>query len=390
MAIPLIYNIRSVRVRWASTSVAVLGIAGVVAVFVAMLSMARGFRETLVASGSPTNAMVRRGGSTSEMESAVSLTQVKVVADAPGIAKGSDGNPLVSQEAIVVASLIQRATGKDALVQLRGVSPCVLELRDMVKIRAGRFFTPGLAELVVGRAIPKLYPGFELGAQPRFGGRQWTVVGILDAGGSAFDSEIWCDTVILNQTYKRPVALFQAVTVRLTSAAAFTEFKKTLTADPRLTVEVERERDYYDRQSKMVSTMIRVLGFIVTLVMGIGAVFGALNTMYSAIAARIREIATIRAIGFSEESIILSFLCESLFIALMGGIVGCVVVLPINGYTTSTINWQTFSNLAFAFRITPDLLAEGVLFALLMGLVGGLAPAIRAARLPISIALREL
>jgi putative ABC transport system permease protein len=212
----------------------------------------------------------------------------------------------------------------------------------------------------------------------------------MDAGGSAFDSEIWCDGLVLNQTYKRPAFVYQAVTVRLTSPYALAELKNSITSDPRLTVQVERETEYYERQSQMVTTIIKVLGFLVALVMGIGAVFGALNTMYSAISARVREIATMRALGFSEWSIILSFICESLFIALLGGIIGCIIVFPINGYTTSTINWQTFSNVAFAFRITPGLLAEGIIFALLMGLIGGLSPSIRASRLPVSVALREL
>ena len=390
MAIPLIYNIRSIIIRWSSNAVAVLGIAGVVAVFVATLSMARGFEVALVSSGSPMNAMVRRGGSSSEMESVITLPQVKVISDAPGIARDKNGNPLVSPEVIVIASFAQRSTNADALVQVRGISPLTFEIRKSVKIHRGRCFKPGLSELIVGKNIPIIYRGFELGAQPHFGGRDWTVVGIMDAGGSAFDSEIWCDGVLLNQTYKRPSSLCQSVTVRLTSFSALKEFKEAITNDPRLTVQAERETEYYERQSQMVTTIIRVLGFLVAVVMGIGAVFGALNTMYSAISARVREIATMRALGFSEGSIILSFICESMFIALIGGIFGCIIVFPINGYTTSTMNWQTFSNVAFAFQITPDLLIEGILFALFMGFIGGLAPSIRAARLPVSVALREL
>jgi putative ABC transport system permease protein len=212
----------------------------------------------------------------------------------------------------------------------------------------------------------------------------------MDAGGSAFDSEIWCDGMVLNQTYKRPSSHCQSLTARLTSPFAMAEFKNALAADPRLTVQAEREIEYYARQSQMVTTFIRVMGFLVALVMGIGAVFGALNTMYSAISARVREIATMLALGFSEANIIVSFVCESLFIALIGGIIGCIMVFPINGYTVSTMNWQTFSNIAFAFRITPDLLAEGILFALFMGFIGGLSPSVRAARLPVAIALREL
>jgi putative ABC transport system permease protein len=389
MALPLIYNARSVRVRWAATSIAVLGIAGVVAVFVAMLSMARGFKATLVASGSPGNAIVRRGGSLSEMESAITLDQFRVIADAPGIMRGAGGMPLLSAEVVLITSL-QQKNGVYALVQLRGVSERALEVRGTVKIARGRFFRPGIAEVVVGNNVAHLYRDCVPGGTIHFGGRAWTVVGILDAGGSAFDSEIWCDAILLNQTYNRPGSFYQAVTVTMASPDALFEFRRMLTTDPRLTVDVEREIDYYERQSQVVTTMIRVLGFMVVVIMGIGAVFGALNTMYSAVAARYREIATIRSLGFGSGSIIISFLCESIFIALIGGVIGCLAVLPLNGFTASTLNFQTFSNLAFAFQVTPDLLLQGMLFALLMGIGGGLLPAIRAARLPVAIALREL
>jgi putative ABC transport system permease protein len=370
--------------------VAVLGITGVVVVFVAMLSMAKGFQLTLVESGSPGNAMVRRGGANSEMESAVMLDQIRIISDAPGIARSPDRQSLVSPEVVVIASFPTRSTGANANVQIRGVSEKALMVHDTAKIAVGRFFRPGLAELVLGRNAAKMYRGFDLGATPRFGGREWTVVGIMDAGGSAFDSEIWCDATVLNQAYKRPESVYQSVAVRLTSPSALASFQQALISDPRLTIQVERETDYYARQSRAVSTMIRVLGFLVASIMGIGAVFGALNTMYSAVAARTREIATMRAIGFSGASVVLSWLVESLFIALLGGGLGCLAVLPLNGYTTSTINWQTFSHLAFAFRVTPDLLAKGIGFALLMGLLGGVLPALRAARMPVATALRAL
>jgi putative ABC transport system permease protein len=216
------------------------------------------------------------------------------------------------------------------------------------------------------------------------------VVGVFDAGGSAFDSEVWCDANVLSEVYKRPTNVFQSVTARLDSASALTGFKDELTADPRLSVQVERETDYYERQSRSLTRLIKVLGFLVAIVMGIGAVFGALNTMYSAVAERSREIATMRAVGFGGGTVVASFLIESLFIALVGGALGCLAVLPMNGFTTGTMNWQTFSHLAFAFRITPGLLVQGITFALLMGLVGGVPPAIRAARRPVAVALREL
>jgi putative ABC transport system permease protein len=390
MAIPVSYNARSVVARWPAAIVSILGIAGTVGVFVAMLAMARGFQMTLVASGSAQNAIVRRAGASSEMESSVTLDQARVIADAPEVARGADGLPLASGEVVVIAAFPLVSTGTDANVQVRGLSREVLQVRPSVKISEGRFFGPGLAELIVGRNAARIYGGLELDSRIEFGGQRWRVVGIFDAGGSAFDSELWCDASVLAQTYKRPENIFQSVTVRLTSPDAFPAFKDAMTSDPRLTVQVDREVDYYARQSQMVSTLIRVLGFLVAFVMGIGAVFGALNTMYSAVAARAREIATMRALGFGGGTVVMSFVFESLLIALAGGLLGCLAVLPLNGFTTGTINWQTFSHLAFAFRVTPDLLLIGLSFALLMGFVGGVLPAVRAARLPVAGALRDL
>jgi putative ABC transport system permease protein len=254
----------------------------------------------------------------------------------------------------------------------------------------GRFFQPGLAELVIGKNVASTYEGLEYGKPIAFGGQNWTVVGIFDAGGSAFDSEVWADSRVLNQTYKRPENLYQSVTVRMDSPAAFNQLKDSLTADPKLTVQVDRELDYYARQSQVLTTLITVLGGLVAIIMGVGAVIGALNTMYSAVSERSREIATMRAIGFAGSSIAVSFVFEALVIALIGGVIGCLFVLPLNGFTTGTMNMQTFSHMAFAFKVTPPLLVMGVLFALLMGLVGGVPPAIRAARRPIALALREL
>jgi putative ABC transport system permease protein len=389
MAIPLGYNVRSVGQRWTSAVVAVLGIGGTVGVFVAMLALANGFRATLVASGSPRNAIVQRAGADSEMVSAVTLEQVRVIEDAPGVARDARG-PLASAEVVVIAGFKLRSSGTVANAQVRGVSDRALQVRDNVRVVRGRFFRPGLAELVVGRNAIGAYRGFELGSTVRFGGGTWNVVGVFDAGGTAFDSEIWCDANVLNQVYKRPGNVFQSVTARLTSAAAFAPFRDALSSDPRLSVRVERERSYYERQSRTLTRLIRVLGVMIALVMGIGAVFGALNTMYSAVAERAREIATMRALGFGAAAVVLSFVAEAVFIALLGGVLGCLAVLPINGLTTGTLNWQTFSHLAFAFRVTPALLLGGLAFALLMGLVGGIPPAIRAARRPVAVALRDL
>lgn len=389
MAIPLTYNIRSVRVRWTTAIVAVLGIAGTVSVFVAMLAMARGFRATLVSSGSANNAMVRRAGSTAEMESAVTLEQVQIMETAPGVERDR-GGPLVSAEVVVIAAFPLKATGTDANVQVRGVSPRALSVRDTVKMARGRFFEAGRTELVVGRNVASTYTGFAVGNSIKFGGQTWAVVGVFDAGGSAFDSEIWSDANVLNETYQRPPGIFQSVTVHLTSADALPQFKDAITADPRLTVQVEREVDYYEKQSRNLTKTITILGSLVAGIMAIGAVFGALNTMYSAVSERGREIATLRALGFGSGSVVLSFLFEALFIAFVGGVLGCLAALPVNGLTTGTMNWQTFSHLAFAFKITPALLLWGIVFALAMGLIGGLPPAIRAARRPVASALREL
>jgi len=389
MAIPFIYNVRSVKQRWSSGIVAVLGIAGAVGVFVAMLSMARGFRATLVASGSPSNAIVLRAGATAEMVSIMTSTDVQTIENGPGVERG-EGGPRVSPEVVVIAAFPLKKTGTDANVQVRGVSPRVLEVRDKVRITEGRMFRSGLNELVAGRNVAGTYSGLDLGRTVKFGGGTWTVVGLFDAGGSAFDSELWCDALVLDQVYKRPQNIFQSVTVHLTSADAFQGFKDALTSDPRLTVSVERERTYYEKSSQQLTAMITILGTVVAFVMGIGAIFGALNTMYSAISERTREIATMRALGFGGGSVVLSFVFESVFIAGLGGLLGCAAVVPLNGWTTGTINFQTFSHLAFAFRVTPGLMGAGIAFALLMGLAGGLPPAIRAVRRPVATALREL
>lgn len=389
MAIPFVYNVRSVLQRWSSAIVAVLGVAGTVGVFVAMLALAQGFQATLVASGSPRNAIVRRAGADSEMVSSISLEDFRVIEDAPGVARDGRG-PLASAEVVVIAAFPLVRTGTEANVQVRGVSPRVLDVRDNVHVSSGRFFQPGLAELIIGRNVIRTYQGFVLGGTIRFGGGTWNVVGVFDAGGSAFDSEVWCDANVLNEIYKRPTNIFQSATFRLESADALTGFKDALTSDPRLSVEADRETDYYAKQSRMLTDLIRVLGVLVALVMGVGAVFAALNTMYSAVAERSREIAIMRALGFGGGAVVFSFIVESLFIAFLGGLLGCLAVLPMNGFTTGTINWQTFSHLAFAFRVTPGLLVAGIVFALMMGLVGGVPPAVRAVRRPVAVALRGL
>lgn len=389
IAIPIIYNVRSTKARWTSAIVAVLGIAGTVGVFVAMLALAQGFRATLVSSGSADNAIILRAGSNSEMESGVSLDNVNILQDEPGVGR-QNGQPLITSEVVVIAPFPLHSTGTDANVQVRGVSSNVLMVRPNVKIVEGRMFRPGLAELVVGRNAVTSYAGLGVGNRVRFGGGEWTITGVFDAGGSAFDSEVWCDARVLDGVYKRPANVFQSATVRLTSPDAFQKFKDAASKDPRLNVDVSREIDYYAKQSQTFTRLITILGGLVAGVMAIGAIFGALNTMYSAVAERTREIAVMRALGFGAAAVVFSFLIEALLISFIGGALGCLAVLPLNGFTTGAMNWQTFSHLAFAFKITPNLMVGGVIFALGMGIVGGSLPAIHAARQPVVLALREL
>jgi putative ABC transport system permease protein len=389
MAIPVVYNFRSVKARWTSAIVAVLGIAGTVGVFIAMLSLARGFRATLVSSGSYDNALILRAGSTSEMTGAVPLESSKILQDAPGVARTA-GGPLITTEAVLVAPIPLVSTGTDANVQIRGVSPNVLSIRNSLKIVQGRMFQAGLAEVIVGRNATNSYKGLTLGSTLNMGDEHWKVVGVFDAGGSAFDSEVWCDAHLLNGAFKRPEDSYQSVTVHLATPASFEQFKDFVTADPRLNVDVTREIDYYAKQSTRMTQLITILGGLVASVMAIGAIFGALNTMYSAVAERGREIATMRALGFGAAAVVFSFLIEALLISFVGGALGAVAVLPLNGLTTGAMNWQTFSHMEFAFQITPILLLSGLIFALVMGVLGGLPPAVRAAQRPVATALREL
>jgi len=389
MALPLVYNLESVRARWRTTIVAILGIAGTVGVFVAMLALAKGFQAALITSGDPDNAFVRRAGATSELDSAITLDQLRPLEDAAEVQRTGDG-PLASPEVVVVAALPLKKTGTDANVQVRGVTPRALEVHKAVKVTEGRFFQKGLLEMVVGRNAVRSYKGVAPGDTLRLGGSSWTIVGVMDSNGSAFDSEIWCDADLLNSTFQRPPGVYQSVTLRLVSRDALGALAARVAGDPRLRVQVERETDYYAKASRMMTNMILGLGSMVALVMGVGAVFAALNTMYSAVAERTREVATIRAVGFGGGAVVVSFVLEALFVSLAGGLLGCLAVLPLNGLTTSTMNFQTFSHLAFAFRVTPLLLGFGLAFALLMGLAGGVPPAIRAARLPVTAALRDL
>lgn len=387
--IPVAYNLESLRERWTGSLVAVFGIAGTVAVFVATLSLANGFQATLVASGLEENAMVRRAGATAEMDSVVSLAQSRVIEDSPFVARDDKG-PLVSPEVVTLAVFPARSDGNDSNVQIRGVGSRVLDVHRGVKIVEGRFLTLGTSEALVGKNAAGAYAGLEVGSKIIIGGRDWTVVGRFDGGDSALDSEVWCDATLLSQAFQRPVGVFQSVTATLNDKTRLEAFAASINGDPRMTSQVDRETAYYEKASQQLTLMILGIGVPVVIIMAVGSVFGALNTMYTAVAERGREIATLRAIGFGAGNVIASFTIEALLISAVGGALGCLIVLPVNGITTGTMNFQTFSQMSFAFQITPELLGGGFVFALVMGLLGGLPPAIRAARMPVGAALRDL
>ncbi len=382
-------NIRTLTERLSSSLVAVVGIAGVVAVFVAVLSMAEGFRATMATTGSPDTAIVMRSGADSEMVSILTRDEVNIIADAPGVRRAAAG-AVASAELFVIVDLPKRDTGTTANVGLRGVHDAAFVIRDRLRMVEGRRFQAGRNEVIAGRGAARQFAGLEVGRRLRWGQNDWTVVGIFDTGGTLSDSEIWCDAGVLAPVYRRGNS-FQTVYAKLDSPAAFTKFKDALTTDPRLNLKVVRETDYFAEQSTMLYRLITTLGTLIAVLMGIGAVFGAVNTMYTAVASRTREIATLRAIGFGGWPVVISVLVESLLLALAGGAIGgTVAYVAFNGFQTSTINWQTFSQVAFAFAVTPHLIVLGVIYALIMGLLGGLLPAIRAARMPVVTALREL
>ncbi len=382
-------NLRTIRERWVSSATAVFGVAGVVAVFVAVLSIAEGFRATVAEAGSPDVALVLRGGSDTEMTSILSREEARIIADNPGIRRGPNG-ALASAELFVLADLPKRTTGTDANVPLRGVEPAAFDIHQGVKIVAGRRFEPGRNEVVVGRGALREFAGLDLGSALALGDNRWEIVGVFEAAGTVAESEIWGDANVVQSVYRRGNT-FQAVYAKLVSPDAFGQFKAGLTADPRLNVKVMRETEYYAEQSRLLIALVTGLGTLVAGLMGIGAVFGALNTMYTAVSARTREIGTLRALGFGALPVVVSVLVESLLLAVAGGLLGGgLAYLAFDGFTTATMNWQTFSQVAFAFAVTPRLLLLGSLYALVMGLVGGLFPAIRASRLSVTSALREL
>jgi putative ABC transport system permease protein len=382
-------NLRTIPQRLGSSSVAVIGIAGVVIVFVAVLSIAEGFRKTMEGTGSPSKAMIMRGGADTELSSILMRDDVDIIKQAPGIAPGASG-PMASAELFVIVDVPKKSTGTPANVPIRGVQPEAVATRETLRVVEGRMFEFGRNEVIVGRAAQGQFAGLEVGSRISAGSNDWEVVGAFESGGSVSESEIWVDASVLQSAYRRG-ASYQSVMARLTSADAFDGFKNALTSDPRLDVQVVRESDYYAEQSVMLSSLIKTIGYLIAFLMGIGAVFGAINTMYNAVASRTREIATLRAIGFGSLPVVASVIGEALALATAGGLIGgAVAYVAFNGYQTATMNFQTFSQVAFSFAVTPALLAQGLVFALVMGFVGGLFPAIRAARLPIVTALREL
>jgi len=371
--------------RWGASSVIVVGIAGVVGVLVAMLAMGEGFKATLNRTGSDDSAIILRGGSQAETNSVITRDQVPLISSLDGIARGSDGKPLVSPELSQVVNLPSRSDGTDANAQIRGVGPQGWTLRPELKIVQGRKFGPGLRELVVGQGAMRQFRGIEVGKSVMFANQQWTVVGEF-ASGDSHDSELWADADTLASTYNRQA--FQSVTVKLEGKDGFRKLKAALAADPRLKLDVLTTRDYYSKQSEGLEKLIKILGTVIGTIMAIGAVFGALNTMYAAVAGRAREIATLRALGFRGLPVVVAVMLETMLLALLGGLLGAGIAwLIFNGYEVSTLG-SNFSQVVFQFRVSPELLWSGLKWALGIGLVGGLFPALRAARLPVTVALR--
>jgi putative ABC transport system permease protein len=382
-------NLRSITQRFGSSAVAVVGIAGVVVVFLGVLSIAEGFRAAMTEVGDPQTVIVMRAGSDTEMTSGLAGDTARIVMDTPGIARDANG-PVASAELFVVVGHPTKKDASDANIPLRGVSPAALAVRPTVKIVEGRMFTFGTNEIVVGRAASQQFQGLTVGATQHWGQNTWQVVGIFDAGGSVAESEIWCDARVLQPAYRRGNS-YQSVYVRLASPDGFQAFKDALTTNPQISVTPVREPDYYAAQSEVLHQIIRTIGFIIAGLMGIGAIFGAVNTMYTAVASRTREIATLRALGFGNVPVVLSVLTEAVALAVAGGLIGGAAAwLAFDGYQTSTMNFQSFSQVAFSFAVTPQLMGQALGYSVLMGLLGGLFPAIRAARLPIVTALREL
>lgn len=384
-----VLNLRNLPQRIAASVVAVIGVGAVVMVFAAVLSMATGFERTMMAAGADDTAVILRSGSTAELNSGLSNEQTLIVANAPGVLKDGD-QPIISAELYVVVDLKKKATDSEANVPFRGVQENAFAVRNNIGIVEGRMFEPGKNEIIVGRAAQQEFQGLELDSIIRFGKSEWSVVGVFEAAGGVVESELWTDVRVLQGAYRRGNS-FQSVRVRLESAASIDTLREALEADPRIDPDVTSEREYFAKQSQALSTFIKILGYPLTILMSIGAIFGALNTMYSSVSVRGKEIATLRALGFGPLPVMVSTIIESTLLALIGGLIGSVAAFLIfNGFQVSTLNFANFSQVVFDFAVTPELIRQGLTAALVIGVVGGLFPAIRAARMPVALALREL
>ena len=378
-AVPLIYIARNLWVRRVTTLLTAAGMALVVFVFATVLMMSEGIRATLVATGQPDNVIVLRKGAGAEINSGISRSQAAVLETLPGIALGPLGGALVSKEPVVLNNLPKRGSGKPSNVTLRGTSATGLALRPQVRLAEGRMFKPGSSEVVAGRAVARGFEGVALGSVLRFAGRDWTVVGLLDAGRSGFDSEIWGDAEQIMQAFRRQS--FSSVVFRLDDAGDFERVRQLVDDDPRLTLEAKREVRFYAEQSEALANFIGILGTSLAVIFSIGATVGATITMFGSVASRVGEIGTLRALGFRRGAVLGAFLGEALLLSLVGGLVGLAAASAMQSVDVSTTNFSTFSELAFQFTLTPAIALKALLFALAMGVIGGFVPAWRAARL---------
>ena len=382
-------NLRNLPQRVGSSFVAVIGVAAVVLVFAAVLSMAQGFERTMITAGADDTAIILRDGATSELTSGMSNEQVLIIADAPGVLKDGDQS-VISAELYVIVDVKKKSSNTDANVPFRGIQSGAFDVRKNVQLADGRMFEEGKNEIVVGRAAQQEFMGLETGSTIRFGQSEWQIVGSFEAGGSVSESELWTDVRVLQSAYRRGNS-FQSVRVKLQGDASLEELKAALDADPRINPDVFTEKEYYSGQAEGLTQFIKLVGYPLTILMSIGAIFGALNSMYTSVSVRGKEIATLRALGFGPFSILFSTIVESALLALVGGIIGgAVAFIVFNGFQVSTLNGPSFSQVVFDFAVTPDLLVDGLKAALVIGAFGGLFPAIRAARLPVAQALREL
>lgn len=382
-------NILNLPKRIATSIVAIVGVMAVVLVFAAVLSMAKGFERTMVAAGSEDTAIVMRSGSTAELNSGLSNEQTLIVANAPGVMKDGD-RPISSAELFVLVDLEKKSTDSEANVPFRGIQAAAFDVRQNVDLVEGRMFETGKNEMIVGRSAQLEFKGLDLGSTIQLGRMEWTVVGVFDAHGSVSESEIWTDVRVLQGAYRRGTS-YQSVRVRLDDKDSLETFEQALKNDPRIDADVYSEKAYYSTQAEPMSDFIRLLGYPITFLMGIGAVFGALNSMYSSVSSRGTEIATLRALGFGSFAVLVSTIIESTLLALVGGVLGgAIAYVAFNGFQVSTLNSSSFSQVVFDFAVTADLLVQGIVAALIIGLIGGLLPAVRAARLPVAQALREL